>query len=927
MDPAANTQPASDLHALPALIVGPAGALWRDPTVEGDGKGDPINHKEAALRLRRGPAPLVCHAPAVARRLELRGIAAFDVLELYAFVRPAQFCVPTPRGLAVALGIEMAADTAAEAGLLIKVAEALLDEIGRRDPRTDPRLIAIAETMSLGGWRWGELVLRAVGPERGGKRSAGLEVWRSLPEWAERAPDPPPGNKPVEPVEARARLAQLLGAKAEARPQQADYASAVSAAFLPREHAGVPRAVLADAGTGVGKTLGYVAPASVWAEKNGGAVWISTFTRNLQHQIDQELDRLYPDPAEKARKAVVRKGRENYLCLLNYEEAAGAARVRAQDAVPVGLIARWAEATRDGALIGGDFSGWLADLVGRGRAAGLADRRGECVYSACQHYTRCFIEHGVRRARRAQIVVANHALVMIQAALGGDDRHLPTRYVFDEGHHVFNAADSAFSGHLTGQETADLRRWLRGAEARGRGGRSRARGLQARISDLAAGDEEATAAIDAALRAALVLPGEGWMSRLVAGAPEGAAERFLMLVRQQVYARARGPESAYGIETETGPLVEGLAAAAGELDQALAGLAAPLATLAERLAMRLDDEADDLDSASRNRLDAMARGLRRRTDVQIAGWRSMLHHLSTGEPGEGAVDWFSVEREFGRDADIGQHRHFVDPTQQFTEIVATQAHGLVVTSATLRDGSGDPEADWASAEAMTGARHLPEPAIRAAVPSPFDYPALTRVIVVNDVGRNEMRHIAAAYRELMLAAGGGALGLFTAISRLRAVQREIARPMEAAGLPLYAQHVDGLDVSTLIDIFRAETDACLLGTDAVRDGVDVPGRSLRLIVFDRVPWPRPTILHKARRSAFGGNAYDDMLVRLRLKQAYGRLTRRADDRGVFVLLDRQMPSRLNSAFPDGVEVARLGLSEAVEAVRGFLGDDKTPPAA
>ena len=83
--------------------------------------------------------------------------------------------------------------------------------------------------------------------------------------------------------------------------------------------------MLAEAGTGVGKTLGYIAPASLWAEKNEGAVWISTFTRNLQHQIDGELDRLYPDPAAKERRVVLRKGRENYLCLLNFEEAVGGA--------------------------------------------------------------------------------------------------------------------------------------------------------------------------------------------------------------------------------------------------------------------------------------------------------------------------------------------------------------------------------------------------------------------------------------------------------------------------------------------------------------------------------------------------------------------------------------------------------------------------
>jgi hypothetical protein len=81
------------------------------------------------------------------------------------------------------------------------------------------------------------------------------------------------------------------------------------------------------------------------------------------------------------------------------------------------------------------------------------------------------------------------------------------------------------------------------------------------------------------------------------------------------------------------------------------------------------------------------------------------------------------------------------------------------------------------------------------------------------------------------------------------------RRLEDEGLPLLAQHVDALDNATLVDIFRAEEDASLLGTDAVRDGVDVPGRSLRLIVFDRVPWPRPDILHIARRRKhFGGAA-------------------------------------------------------------------------
>jgi ATP-dependent DNA helicase DinG len=307
----------------------------------------------------------------------------------------------------------------------------------------------------------------------------------------------------------------------------------------------------------------------------------------------------------------------------------------------------------------------------------------------------------------------------------------------------------------------------------------------------------------------------------------------------------------------------------------------------------------------------------RRGDITLGAWRRMLVDLEGETPAE-FVDWLSVERFGGRETNVGMHRHWLDPTIPFAEAVLASAHGAVITSATLRDRSDATPEDWSTAEVRTGALHMPLPATRLSLASPFDYPSQTRVLIVTDVRRTDPEQVAAAYRELFLAAGGGALGLFTAIARLRQVHERIAAPLDEAGLPLYAQHVDAIDTPTLVDIFRAETDSCLLGTDAVRDGVDVPGRALRLIVFDRVPWPRPDILHRARRQVFGGNAYDDMLARLRLKQAYGRLIRRADDRGVFVLLDAMTPSRLLNALPEGVAAQRLGLADAVAEAARFL---------
>jgi ATP-dependent DNA helicase DinG len=165
-----------------------------------------------------------------------------------------------------------------------------------------------------------------------------------------------------------------------------------------------------------------------------------------------------------------------------------------------------------------------------------------------------------------------------------------------------------------------------------------------------------------------------------------------------------------------------------------------------------------------------------------------------------------------------------------------------------------------------------------------------------------------------MASRGGALGLFSAIRRLRAVHARIADRLARDGLPLFAQHVDPLDTGTLVDIFRDNPAASLLGTDALRDGVDVPGESLRLAIMEGVPWPRPTVLHAARRMAFGGTSYDDMIIRARLAQAFGRLLRRAEDRGQFVILSGAFPSRLLSAFPAAAPVRRVTLDEAVARV-------------
>ena len=859
-----------------------------------------------AIALASATPTILLNAPLVAARLGLAELSGLDLLELFAFVHPARFAVPTPAGFARALGLAAPADGPDAAAFLVEAAGALLATPD--NPAWPEREGAWTAAQALGRLRWPWAGL--IGPRLAKPREAERWLFSRLPQWEEAAERPQPSPHRLSEADTLDRLSRLVGTGAEPREGQRRYAAAAARAFDPREGVGRPHFLLAEAGTGIGKTLGYLAPATLHAERAGGPVWVSTYTKALQRQLAAESARVFPDPAIRREKVVIRKGRENYLCLLNLEDALQGG-FQGRPAILAHLVARWAAYSRDGDMVGGDLPGWLTSLFRRAGQTALTDRRGECVYAGCPHYRKCFIERAARASEGADLVIANHALVMIVAERRRLEGRPLARLVFDEGHHLFDAADATFSAALTGQEAIELRRWIIGPESRARG---RRRGLAARLADVASYDEEGARAIEQAAAAAQELPADGWLGRLVEELPLGPVEHLLAAVRATTYARATAADAGYGIETPAAELDAALIEAAAPAADALEALVRPLVRLRQRLQAIVEDAPDWLDAAARARVDGAIYGLAHRTGM-VGVWIALLTRLG-GPVDPDYVDWLAVDRVEGREYDIGLHRHWLDPTRPLAETVLKPAHGLLVTSATLTGGG-----DWAVAEARTGAAHLDRTALRFAAPSPFDYPAQAEVLIVTDIKRGDLPALAGAYARLIEASGGGALGLFTAIQRLRAVHARIADRLARLGLPLFAQHVDPVDTGTLVDIFRDDPHASLLGTDALRDGVDVPGSSLRLVVMEGVPWPRPTVLHAARRAAGGGAAHDDRVVRARLAQAFGRLIRRADDRGSFVLLSAAVPSRLLDAFPPGVPVRRVTLDEAVLAVARRLSLD------
>jgi ATP-dependent DNA helicase DinG len=916
--------------AFPALYASHAGIWIASPS----GEVRAVSRGEAVARAAETPMILL-NAPMMAQRLGYAELSGLDVLELFAFVHPARFVVPTAKGLGAVLGI--AVEPIKPSGLSLSKPAPQHDETSFDRLRTNgfdstneqdiapflqaatQQLLATltnpawperegawdsAQALARLRWPWAQIISQnLVKPEK-------PERWlfAKLPEWEEAGPRNAPSMVRLDPNAIAQQLDRLRGPGAELREGQRAFAEAAAHIFNPRARKGEPNMLLAEAGTGIGKTLGYLAPASLWASAADGAVWISTYTKALQRQLLREAKRIYPDEAQFRQKVVVRKGRENYLCLLNLEDAlqggfAGRAAILAH------LVARWAAYSADGDMVGGDLPGWLATLFRRNGATALTDRRGECIYAGCPHFRKCFIERAARASAQADIVIANHALMMVNAARGREEANRPTRIIFDEGHHLFDAADGTFAAALSGAEMIEIRRWVIGPEGKSRG---RRRGLSARLADVGSYDEEGGLAIENARIAAEALPSEGWLARIAEGFPSGPAEKLLSAVRATVFARDEGQaETGYGLETEyaglDAPIIDAIAA----LMAALEALVRPLTVLGQRMEAIISEPPDWLDGAARARIEGAMASLAWRVDT-LNGWIALLAR-GGGPADPDFVDWLTVERGEGREYDIGIHRHWLDPTKPVAKVVLKGAHGVMATSATLRSGG-----DWANAEARTGAAHLDHRAEHFSAPSPFDYAAQSEVLIVTDVPRGDMASLAGAYSALIAASKGGALGLFTAIKRLRSVHARIADRLARDGLPLYAQHVDPMDTGTLVDIFRDDPHASLLGTDALRDGMDVPGESLRLVIMEQVPWPRPDILHKARRLAGGGTSYDDRIIRARLAQAFGRLIRQAGDQGHFVLLSSATPSRLLTAFPPGTPVTRVTLDEAVKRIKSGL---------
>ncbi|WP_329450874.1 ATP-dependent DNA helicase [Streptomyces sp. NBC_01724] len=609
------------------------------------------------------------------------------------------------------------------------------------------------------------------------------------------------------------------------RPGQAAMAEAVAEAVDTNSH------LLVQAGTGTGKSLGYLVPALAHGER----VVVATATLALQRQLVERdlprtVDALHPLLRRRPQFAML-KGRSNYLCLhrlhegvpqeeeeglFDQFEAAAPSSKLGQDLL---RLRDWSDETESGDR--DDLTPGVSDRAW----AQISVSSRECLgASKCAYGAECFAEMARERAKLADVVVTNHALLAIDAIEGAPVLPQHEVLIVDEAHELVSRVTGVATGELTpGQVNRAVRR-------------------AAKLVNEKAADALQTAS-------------EGF-ERVMELALPGRLEEV--------------PE---------------------DLGYALMSLRDAARTVISALGSTRDKSVQDEDAVRKQAL------------ASVETIHGVAERITQGS--EYDVVWYERHDRFGASVRVAplsvsgllREKLFAD-------------RSVVLTSATLKLG-GDFNGVGASlglAPEGTAGDDIPQWK-GLDVGSPFDYPRQGILYVARHLatpGREGSRtDMLDELSELVEAAGGRTLGLFSSMRAAQAAAEELRGRLDK---PILLQGEETL--GELIKNFAADPETCLFGTLSLWQGVDVPGASCQLVIMDRIPFPRPDDpLMSARQKAVeeaGGNGFMAVAAThaaLLMAQGAGRLVRATGDKGVVAVLDPRLAnarygSYLRASLPD-----------------------------
>lgn len=613
-----------------------------------------------------------------------------------------------------------------------------------------------------------------------------------------------------------------------------------------------------EAGTGVGKSYAYLIPAILWAAQNKERVVISTGTINLQQQLSEKDIPAAQKILGKEVKAILVKGRNNYVCLRRLEELGKERDLFTNESEALEKIREWAKTSPSGSR--SDLSFFPPENVWS-RVASESDA---CMGLHCPFRDKCFVMSLRREASDAQILVVNHHLLFadIESRMNGvgydDSAVLPPyrRIVFDEAHGIENAATSFFSEQITRMKIIKQMNLL----------------YRKRRSSYA-----------------------GYIFTLVALSTQEDTSDDVAEAVEQIKSDIAGLETAaLDIMQNESTL---------RLYEKTRASFSPVISLLGTLAKDLER----LVSAVRKIMD----GLSEEDKAENAYWetKSILRHLESGailckdfafwDEKRDMVFWIQKQRlpeGFASDGNatyvvFSRTPLYIAPLMNAG--VFEPMESVVCTSATLKIS-----ADFGFWMRRTGVSLVSQERVAAeSFDSPFPYEKNVLLAIVRDIpfpnSIDFQMHIERALLKLIRASGGSTLVLFTSYDSLKNAYAQLQGRLSELGINVLRQGDD--DRFRLLDRFKCDKTSVLFATDSFWQGIDVPGDSLRQVVIVKLPFSVPSDPVFAARAQEiderGGSSFMELSVPeavIKFRQGFGRLVRRGDDSGTVVVLDRRI---------------------------------------
>ena len=650
-----------------------------------------------------------------------------------------------------------------------------------------------------------------------------------------------------------------------------------------------------EAGTGVGKSYAYLIPALLWASENKERVVISTGTINLQQQLCEKDIPAAKKIIGKNVKAVLVKGRQNYVCLRRLADAISERELFDEDIDMLNAIAAWAQQSETGSKSDLPF------MLGEKVWSRIKSESDACMGPRCQHYVQCFVMKVRKEAATANVLVVNHHLLFadIESRMTGsgydDAAVLPPyrRIIFDEAHGIENAATSFFSSAVNRllllRQLNLLYRKRRNSEA----------GYVFTLAILAANEEQAAAA------AVLVGRAKNAIMDLETAANDLLRDEYTIRLCDKT-ARNFGPFLS--------------------LTATLAAALSAISALVKELLQSIAEEDKAVTAFWESKL------IVRRLENAVL----LLNDFSLWDEKRDFVFW--VQKKY-LPKDVAtvkeEERQYVTFTKTPLNIAPLMNDGVfepmstvVCTSATLeinRDFSW-----WMKRSGVSLVDS--ERILFGDFPSPFPYEKNLLFVVPNDAPFPDDKikfspFAVTAVSRLIDAAHGRTLVLFTSYEMLRNTYSDVKLLLSDFNGLLLKQGDD--DNGRMLAAFRDNESSVLFATDSFWQGVDVPGQSLSQVIIVKLPFSVPDDPVFAARSESvenrGGSAFMDLSMPeavVKFRQGFGRLIRRSDDSGVVVVLDRRIyEKRYGRIFTNSIPETKClyePLDTLVESVRQFL---------